>query len=442
MLPTQKRKSFLRRMLTKVTGSHPSSPAAEPPGALADGARPVARRHSAFSVLSHTARTSVSASAATDASVSQDAGNQKHGPKPKPLEPTADTHLPRSMSAPIVVDTVADDSVLTPGNQFEPLTSESSDNEGDAFEELAFDDAVENDENQDGNAATLMGAAGTDTKASKIHVTLGLATEEGLMGHANEDRMIVEQNEHFHLLAVLDGHGGEWVADYVKTKLFPMIARCYDHGFNARALADTVDALDQDVHAKATQRQDFSGACLVCVLLFVDEATGVPTTLTLNVGDCRAILHEARAKGKQTKQKTKGEKGMGPNGRLVALSEDHCEANAKEKARVLASGAFIEYGRVGGVLEPFRSIGDIDMKEREMAGWVIATPEIKQTRLALGRSTLVLATDGVWGSLVNQKVMAIARQHTTNPQAAANAILSAARAAGSMDDIAVMVAHV
>ncbi|TYZ58930.1 hypothetical protein PybrP1_010784 [[Pythium] brassicae (nom. inval.)] len=427
-------------MLTKVIitpGSHPSSPAGGPPPAVAASDaptdRPVARRHSALGVLSHT-----TASSTADASVSQDADNQKT--EHKSHEPTIDTRLLRSMSAPIPIDAVADDSdvladILTPavvGNQ-EALTSEFSGAEGgeEEFEELAFDAELENDENQDGgNAAAALGSK------HSIRLKLGLATEEGLMGHANEDRMIVEQNEHFHLLAVLDGHGGEWVADYVKAKLFPAIARCYDCGFDVRKLADTVDALDQEVQARATQMQDFSGACMVCVLLFVDEVTGAPTALTLNVGDCRALLHEARAKGK------KANKGVGPNGRLFALSEDHCEANAKESARVLASGGYIEYGRIGGVLEPFRSIGDIDMKEREMAGWVIATPEIKKTPLALGRSTLVLATDGVWGSLVNQKAMAIARKHPGNPQAAADALVAAARAAGSMDDIAVVVAHV
>lgn len=464
MLP-HKKKSFLRRMVTKVFNG-PQSPAAVPPAAdttataaAAADDRPVTRRHSAIGVLSHT--TPLVSSGA--ASVSQDDNQlQQHQQKQNPSElkevtPTIDiasSRLPRSMSEPINVDAVAVDSdalaeLLMPatksvdaGNQ----QAESSASEGgeEEFEELGFDyeiadgDALENDENQDGNAALARSESNGSASGKKnsIRVSLGLSTSEGLMGHANEDRMVVEQNEFFHLFAVLDGHGGEWVADFVKAKLFPVVARCYDHGFNQKELADAIDALDAEVQAKATQIQDYSGACMVCVLLFVDEATGAPQTLTLNVGDCRAIMHEARGKGK------KDNKGMGPNGKLYALSEDHCEENAKETARVLASGAYIEYGRLGGVLEPFRSIGDIDMKEREMDGWVIATPEIKKTRLLLGRSTLILATDGVWGSLANQKVMAIARKHTKDPQAAADAIVSAARGAGSMDDIAVVVAHV
>lgn len=329
---------------------------------------------------------------------------------------------------------------------YEKLNSVEEDGE-ETFEEIEFPneldfDDEENEENQDYNAKVRQlnrsGSSGASNNGKKnaIEVDFALATSEGLMGHDNEDRMVVEHNENFRLFAVLDGHGGSMAADFIKDRLFPAIARCYDKGFDSQMLSDTIDALDDEFQSVAKRVQDLSGACLVCVLLFVDEATGVPQTLTLNVGDCRAIMHEARGKGK------KDNKGVGPNGKLYALSEDHCESNRKENARVLASGAYIEYGRIGGVLEPFRSIGDIDMKEKEMEGWVIATPEIKKTRLLVGRCTLILATDGVWGSLANQKVMAIARKFSNNPQGAADAIVEASREAGSLDDIAVIVVKV
>ncbi|KAF1323419.1 Protein phosphatase, partial [Globisporangium splendens] len=318
------------------------------------------------------------------------------------------------------------------------------------FDEVSIDDlGVDNDdeENEENNGTRQLNRSGSSTSSSSsspgsnkkknpISVKIGLATAEGLMGHDNEDRIVVEHNEHFRLFAVMDGHGGSMAADFVKEKLFPAIERCYDHGFKNQELSDTIDALDDEFQGEAQRIQDMSGACLICVLLYVDETTGTPQTLTLNVGDCRAIMHEARGKGK------KDNKGFGPNGKLYALSEDHCEENKKEKERVLKSGAFIEFGRIGGVLEPFRSIGDIDMKEKEMEGWVIATPEIKRSRLLVGRSTMILATDGVWGSLENQKVMAIARKFSDNPQAAADAILEASRDAGSLDDIGIIVVKV
>uniref|UniRef100_K3X688 PPM-type phosphatase domain-containing protein n=1 Tax=Globisporangium ultimum (strain ATCC 200006 / CBS 805.95 / DAOM BR144) TaxID=431595 RepID=K3X688_GLOUD len=340
------------------------------------------------------------------------------------------------------------------GSSISRATSSSSDKKlemmeeefDEAFDEVSIDDLgvgiddEENEENQESNGVRQLNQSESSPTSKKkknpISVQIGLATAEGLMGHDNEDRLVVEHNEHFRLFAVLDGHGGSMAAEFVKEKLFSAIERCYDHGFKSQELSDTIDALDDEFQGEAQRIQDMSGACLTCVLLYVDETTGTPQTLTLNVGDCRAIMHEARGKGK------KDNKGFGPNGKLYALSEDHCEENKKEKERVLKSGAFIEYGRIGGVLEPFRSIGDIDMKEKEMEGWVIATPEIKKSRLLVGRSTLILATDGVWGSLENQKVMTIARKFSNDPQAAADAILEASRDAGSLDDIGIIVVKV
>lgn len=476
----------LRRFASKIFKDDAKKPAVVPPAEVLPPApvapavaRPaLARRNTSVDVLPTTVAAPSAARSAAVAvlaatvesatSAANDVDDAQHEEHPNALKPRTLTSsisnssnnsnssnsnsLRRHLSAPIA----SDDAVFASasGNQAMPTRSSSVQSipEHEQFDERAYvydeelndsdDTGDEFDENQNENHDThpSMRRSASSSSANKptnpIAMTLGLATAEGLTGHANEDRIVVESNESFRLLAVLDGHGGEWTADFVKDRLFSTIARCYDGGFDPKELADAIDALDAQVQSDATQLNDFSGACMVCVLLFVDAASGEAQTLTLNVGDCRAIMHEARARGK------KANKGVGPNGRLYALSEDHCEANKAERLRVLASGAYIEYGRIGGVLEPFRSIGDIDMKEREMDGWVIATPEIKKTRLARGRSTLVIATDGVWGSLVNQKVMALARQFPNDPQAAADAIVTAAREAGSLDDIAVVVAQV
>lgn len=442
------------------------SPAAQPAAA-------VSRRHTLTDAIPSTATSATLLPAAVTLQQPTPLKYQTHKqPEPQSLTASASStsltsitssssqSLRRHSSAPVNSDAVAEvlppTSMLSTGSNHQFLKSASARlnvvDERIAGGEETFDESEyneddenfvndvedeENEENQDGNNAKpqTLSRSGSASKKNPMSITLGLSTAEGLMGHDNEDRMIVEQNESFHMIAVLDGHGGGMVADFVKEKLFPAIERCYDHGFNVKELSDTIESLDQQVQDKAQQRLDYSGACMICVLLYVDEVTGLPQTLTLNVGDCRAIMHEAR--GKKDKKDSKS-----PNGKLYALSEDHCEANTKEKLRVLASGAYIEYGRIGGVLEPFRSIGDIDMKESEMDGWVIATPEIKKTRLLLGRSTMILATDGVWGSLVNQKVMAIARKFPNDLQAAADAIVTAAREAGSLDDIAVVVVTV
>lgn len=442
--PKKQREGLFRRVTKRFHIHHRHD---DDDGATAARSPAVSRRHTLTDAIPSTATSATLEPAAVTLQHPTPLKYQNQPQQAAPLPVTtaissSTQPLRRHSTAPIPNTTAAEvlppTSMLSTGSSHQLLKNASL---GEDFDESEDDENdVENEENQDGNNnAKTLSRSGSDSSKKKknpISIALGLSTAEGLMGHDNEDRMIVEQNENFHLIAVLDGHGGGMVADFVKEKLFPAIERCYDHGFNLKELSDTIDSLDQQAQDKAQQQLDYSGACMVCVLLYVDEVTGLPQTLTLNVGDCRAIMHEARGKGK------KDNKGSGPNGKHYALSEDHCEANTKEKQRVLASGAYIEYGRIGGVLEPFRSIGDIDMKEREMDGWVIATPEIKKTQLQLGRSTLVLATDGVWGSLVNQKVMAIALEFPNDPQAAADAIVTAAREAGSLDDITVVVAKV
>ncbi|KAF4317699.1 hypothetical protein BBO99_00001114 [Phytophthora kernoviae] len=223
---------------------------------------------------------------------------------------------------------------------------------------------------------------------------------EGSQGHANEDRLLVTSNERFHLFAVMDGHGGSWAGDFLVDKLF-----------------DT------------------------------------PQKLVLNIGDCRAIIREAPEPaqgGKKTADKTSSSTANKhtAGGATFALSEDHCAANCKERMRALRSGAYIHNNRIAGVLEPFRTIGDIDVKGPDMKNWVIATPEIHQSELLVGRSMLVIATDGVWSVLNNNRTMALVVKELgtdgrrPSAESAAHTIITEARELGSCDDISVIVVSV
>ncbi|EGZ24194.1 hypothetical protein PHYSODRAFT_284874 [Phytophthora sojae] len=192
---------------------------------------------------------------------------------------------------------------------------------------------------------------------------------------------------------------------------------------------------------------DTSGACLLAVLLYVDPSTDTPQKIVLNIGDCRAIIREA-PESVESGKKAKGKAAIPAAVKTAALSEDHCAANIKERMRALRSGAYIQNNRIAGVLEPFRTIGDIDMKGPDMKNWVIPTPEIRQSELLVGRSMLVIATDGVWSVLNNNRTMALvlkelgANGARPSAESAAQAIVKEAREFGSSDDITVIVVSV
>ncbi|EEY58789.1 uncharacterized protein PITG_22283 [Phytophthora infestans T30-4] len=137
-----------------------------------------------------------------------------------------------------------------------------------------------------------------------------------------------------------------------------------------------MEELDRMFCALDTPPWNIGGACVLVVLMYVDPNTDAPQKVVLNIGDCRAIIREA------------------PD--VVALSEDHCASNEKEMARALRSGANILGNRIAGILQPFRVIGDADLKGPDKKDWVIPTPEIHQSELLVGRSILVIASDGVW----------------------------------------------
>ncbi|TMW56806.1 hypothetical protein Poli38472_006816 [Pythium oligandrum] len=274
--------------------------------------------------------------------------------------------------------------------------------------------------------------------------SVGHVSLEGSTGHANEDRFVIKSNDHFHMFAVMDGHGGDMAANFLVDKLFATLETVYQshNGFDHAALTAAIEDLDRVFLNKARRLHDYSGACLLIVLLYYDAAEECYQELVLNTGDCRAIVREAPERRSLSGRKLRDDTS---DTTVVALSEDHCAKNRAERIRALEAGAYIQNGRIAGILEPFRSIGDLDMKSKGMEGWVIPTPEIRQRDLQIGQSTFVLATDGVWSVMSSRRAIAIAHQELTedgDAQSAAEAIAEEAVELGSLDDVTVLVVSV
>jgi serine/threonine protein phosphatase PrpC len=309
----------------------------------------------------------------------------------------------------------------------------------------------------------LMTASGEDGNDQNVVVkppvkirSVGYTTSEGATGHANEDRFVVRSSDAFHLFAAIDGHGGHKAAEYLVDHLFATLESVYtqQRGFaNKKEIQSAIEALDTTFLAVSARDEDDSGACFNAVVLYWDKDSQCHQRMVLNCGDCRSIAREAPEK--LPLRSHKGIHGSRSSSwhcdddrmstPVISLSEDHSVSNRAEKLRVLEAGAFIRNRRIAGILEPFRSIGDLDMKGKKMQGWVIPTPEIRESELAVARTTIVVATDGVWSVLSNQRAMVVALQEFADggdAQTAAEAIADEARAIGSSDDITVVVVSV
>ena len=115
------------------------------------------------------------------------------------------------------------------------------------------------------------------------------------------------------------------------------------------------------------------------------------------------------------------------------LSEPN--ASVRRVGPVTKAGATVMFGRVYGVLEPSRTIGDPDVKRMGPAGAVSATPSSSVTQLGSGGSMLLLASDGLFDVLTGPEAMEIAMKAGRSGGCPCAAVTSAARQLGSTDDI-------
>lgn len=77
------------------------------------------------------------------------------------------------------------------------------------------------------------------------------------------------------------------------------------------------------------------------------------------------------------------------------LSRDLRASAPYEMQRLRSLNATIEGGRLGGVLEPSRTVGDFDIKDSQPKGALSTLPEAAYLRLT-GPGLLLLASDGFW----------------------------------------------
>ncbi|KAL8445656.1 hypothetical protein Emag_005066 [Eimeria magna] len=77
------------------------------------------------------------------------------------------------------------------------------------------------------------------------------------------------------------------------------------------------------------------------------------------------------------------------------LSRDLRASAPYEMQRLRSLNATVEGGRLGGVLEPSRSVGDFDIKDSQPKGALSSIPETAYLKLT-GPGLLLLASDGFW----------------------------------------------
>ncbi|KAK2846512.1 hypothetical protein Q5P01_009511 [Channa striata] len=184
--------------------------------------------------------------------------------------------------------------------------------------------------------------------------------------------------------AVFDGHGGARASRFAAEHLHHNLAKKFPSGDTEnldklikKCLLDTFRLTDEDFLKKASSQKPAwkDGSTATCVLVVED------VVYVANLGDSRAVLcrMEATAEGQRRPV-------------TLALSKEHNPTIYEERMRIQRAGGTVRDGRVLGVLEVSRSIGDGQYKR---CG-VISTPDLRRCQLTASDRFIILACDGLF----------------------------------------------
>lgn len=185
--------------------------------------------------------------------------------------------------------------------------------------------------------------------------------------------------------AVFDGHGGIRASHFAAEHLHHTLVLKFPNGtadnldkLIKKCLIDTFRQTDEDFLKKASSHKPAwkDGSTATCVLA-VDDMVYVA-----NLGDSRAFLCREEM----------GEQDGDKRHVTLALSKEHNPTIYEERMRIQRAGGTVREGRVLGVLEVSRSIGDGQYKR---CG-VISTPDLRRCQVTPSDRFLVLACDGLF----------------------------------------------
>ena len=216
------------------------------------------------------------------------------------------------------------------------------------------------------------------------------------------------------LFGVQDGHGGPEVANLSAQNIPIIFSKLYRNGQGGdlkTVFENTIVKLEAQL--RMTGAMDVGATCL---LLLSRLEQGSRILYFANIGDTRATI-------------CSGGKG-------VRITTDHKATEPTEINRVRKEGGMIMNNRLGGQLAVTRALGDFGMKNHCLT----STPEFIRRQIFAGDDFLIIATDGLWDVMDDQRAVDIVLK-SPNISAAANNLVEIALKEGTMDNITVLVVN-
>eukprot|EP00923_Selenidium_pygospionis_P036277 GHVN01063622.1.p2 GENE.GHVN01063622.1~~GHVN01063622.1.p2 ORF type:complete len:271 (+),score=28.69 GHVN01063622.1:1802-2614(+) len=222
-----------------------------------------------------------------------------------------------------------------------------------------------------------------------------------------EDRFCVFLDGNEFLCGIFDGHSGEDVAEHCQAALHAVFKNeLVNGGTPGACLSRAFAKLDATVIEAGLQ-----GGAAVSVVYARRAET--PVLHCANVGDVEAFLFDQKS--------------------ITALTRRHVASDKSERQRIRNSNGFVLGGRVFGVINITRALGDSLLKE-----CIIAEPFLSEAAVdGESDAMIVMASDGLWDVCTEEKAREIVDQKTPFP--AAKALVEYALENESTDNITVAI---
>ena len=190
------------------------------------------------------------------------------------------------------------------------------------------------------------------------------------------------ENHHLSLFAVFDGHGGEYVSQYLKENFSEFLKKAINSKYNSRftqILKESIENIDKYFDNSEEAKNCGSTGTIVVV--------NNRNIYCANVGDSKCYyINENEA---------------------IQITEDHNCNNKVEVDTLKNKGVAVFRGRVYGSLNLTRSFGDTEFKK----DGITSTPYIKKIFSDKNDvKYLIIASDGIWDVVDNKKLFQISKE--------------------------------
>jgi len=257
------------------------------------------------------------------------------------------------------------------------------------------------DDNELSNKKLNSGGVQTD----KIIKTKAFFADKQGERDSMQDRHVIIENFLGHLTskpndlinlsfyAIFDGHAGARAAEFCAENLHVILAEKFSKAFSyentitqiekdmKRFFVEAFKQCDDEFLKKAAiNKPSWKDGTTVTVILIFNK-----TLFSANIGDSKAIICKSREVGKSDQ--------------IIELTKEHSAFIYEERQRIQKQGGQVRDGRVLGVLEVSRSIGDGPFK----AYGVTCMPDLRKCQLNYSYKYIILACDGLWKSFTNEE---------------------------------------